>query len=143
MESESDKVLQGSVLHENSYPRLNKKEILIDDAFKLDAIDSEYVREIKLSSKMEKSDTMQMLFYLYQLYLRGIKKKGLISYTKEKKTVEVLLTEENMNKVQKAIAEVYQIIDRETPPALKKLPYCKSCAYYPFCFSREDDDDDA
>lgn len=84
-----------------------------------------------------------MLFYLYQLYLRGIKKKGLISYTKERKTVEVLLTEENNRKVQKAIAEVYQIIDRNTPPPLMKLRYCKSCAYYPFCFSREDEDDDA
>lgn len=143
MELESDRVLEGTVLHETSYPRLNKKEILIDGAFKIDAMDGEYVREIKLSSKMEESDTMQMLFYLYQLSLREIKKKGLISYTKEKKTVEVLLTEEHKKKVQKAIAEVYQIIDRDTPPALKKLHYCKSCAYYPFCFSREDDDDDA
>lgn len=143
MESESDRVLEGSILHENSYPRLNKKEILIDGAFKIDAIDGEFVREIKLSSKLEESDKMQMLFYLYQLYLRGIKKKGLISYTKERKTVEVLLTEENNRKVQKAIAEVYQIIDRNTPPPLMKLRYCKSCAYYPFCFSREDEDDDA
>lgn len=143
MELESDRVLEGTVLHESAYPRLNKKEILIDGAFKIDAIDGEHVREIKLSSKMAESDTMQMLFYLYQLSLRGIKKKGLISYTKEKKTVEVLLTEENKRNVQKAIADVYQIIDQDTPPALKKLRYCKSCAYYPFCFSREDDDDDA
>ncbi|WP_445492590.1 Dna2/Cas4 domain-containing protein [Niallia sp. 03133] len=67
----------------------------------------------------------------------------LISYTKEKKTVEVFLTEEKEQAVKKSIAEVYKIIDRETPPPLKKLRYCKSCAYYNFCFSREDDDDDA
>jgi len=143
MESESDRVLEGAILHETSYPRLNKKEILIDGAFKIDAIDGEYVREIKLSSKMQESDKMQMLFYLYQLFLRGMKKKGLISYTKEKKTVEVLLTEENKRNIQRAIAGAYQIIDRGTPPPLKKLRYCKSCAYYPFCFSREDDDYDA
>ncbi|WP_445492469.1 Dna2/Cas4 domain-containing protein [Niallia sp. 03133] len=76
MESESDRVLQGSILHESSYPRLDKKEILIDGAFKIDAIDGEFVREIKLSSKMVESDTMQMLFYLYQLFLRGINKKN-------------------------------------------------------------------
>ncbi|MFT8320261.1 MAG: CRISPR-associated protein Cas4 [Bacillus sp. (in: firmicutes)] len=142
MENESDRVIQGAVLHESSYSRLKNKEILIDGAFKIDAIDGDYVREIKISSKMKESDEMQMLFYLYQLSLRGIEKKGLISYTKEKKTIEVILTEEKVTKVKKAIAEVYKIIEREKPPVLKKLRYCKSCAYYNFCFSREDDDDD-
>lgn len=143
MELESDRVLEGTVLHDSAYARLTKKEILIDNAFKIDAIDGDYVREVKLSSKMKESDKMQMLFYLYQLSLRGIKKKGLISYTKEKKTIEVFLTEEEIAKVKKAIADVYSVVESATAPSLKKLPYCKSCAYYPFCFSREDDDDDA
>lgn len=143
MENESDRVIQGKVLHESSYPRLEKKEILVDDAFKIDAFDGDYVREIKLSSKMEKSDIMQMLFYLYQLSIRGIFKKGLISYTKEKKTVEVILTEEKKQEVKKAIAEVYNIIGKSSPPAVIKLPYCKTCAYFGFCYVREDDEDDA
>lgn len=143
MENESDQVIQGKVLHETSYPRLEKKEILIDGAFKIDAIDGDYVREIKLSSKMEKSDNMQMLFYLYQLALRGIKKKGLISYTKEKKTVEIILTEEKEQEIKKAIADVYTILEKRSPPAVIKHPYCKSCAYYGFCYAREDDEDDS
>jgi CRISPR-associated exonuclease Cas4 len=143
MENESDRVLQGSVLHDTAYPRLEKKEIFIDDAFKIDLIDGEYVREIKLSSKMMESDKLQLLFYLYQLSLRGIVKKGLISYTKEKKTVEVILTKENENKIKKAIAGVYQIIDRPSPPPVNKVPYCKSCAYYEFCFAGEVEEDDA
>ncbi|MGM9987594.1 MAG: CRISPR-associated protein Cas4 [Bacillaceae bacterium] len=143
MEDESDRILQGKVLHESSYPRLKDKEILIDNSFKLDAIDGEYVREVKLSSKMIKADTMQMLYYLYQLSLRGVNKKGLISYTKEKKTVEVELTDKRKKEVQKAILEVFQIIDRLSPPAVKKVPYCKSCAYFGFCFAGEGDEDDA
>lgn len=143
MEEESDLVLQGKVLHETAYPRLEKKEILIDDAFKLDAIEGDYIREIKLSSKMMESDKLQMLFYLYQLSLRGIEKKGLISYTKEKRTVEVVLTEENREKVKKTIAEVYKILEQSTPPKLEKKAYCKSCAYYNFCFAAEVDEDDA
>lgn len=143
MELESDRVLEGTVLHDSAYPRLKEKEILIDNAFKIDAIDGDFVREIKLSSKMKESDEMQMLFYLYQLSLRGIKKKGLISYTKEKKTIEVLLSEKNISRIKKAIAEVYKIIEREKAPAIKRVGYCKSCAYFPFCFSREDNDDDA
>lgn len=143
MEDESDRVLQGKVLHESSYPRLKEKEILIDGAFKLDAIDGEYVRETKLSSKMEQSDKMQLLFYLYQLSIRGIKKKGLLSYTKEKKTVEVNLTKEKEKEIKQAIAEVYTIIDSPTPPKVIKLPYCKSCAYFGFCYVQEADEDDA
>ncbi len=143
MEDESDRVLQGKVLHETAYPRLEKKEILIDGAFKLDAFDGDYVREIKLTSKMEKSDTMQMLFYLYQLSLREICKKGLISYTKEKKTVEVVLTKDTEKDIKKAIAGVYEILDKPSPPAVIKLPYCKSCAYFGFCYATEADEDDA
>jgi CRISPR-associated exonuclease Cas4 len=92
---------------------------------------------------MEKSDTIQILFYLYQLKLRGIVKKGLISYTKEKKTAEIILDEENEKKIKKAIAEVYLIIEKPSPPAVIKLPYCKSCAYYGFCYVREAEEDDA
>jgi len=143
LEEESDRVIQGTVLHESAYPRIKEKEILIDDAFKLDAIDGEYIREVKISSKMKESDKLQMLFYLYQLSLRGIEKKGLISYTKEKRTVEVVLTEENRQKVKKAIAEVYNIIKKPSPPSLKKVSYCKSCAYYGFCYAMEVDNNDA
>ena len=46
MEEESDRVLQGKLLHESSYPRLKEKEVLIDGAFKMDAIDGRYVREV-------------------------------------------------------------------------------------------------
>lgn len=142
MEDESDRVLQGKVLHDSSYPRLKNKEVLIDN-FKIDSIDGKYVREVKLSSKMAKSDTLQMLYYLYQLSLRGIEKTGLISYTKEKKTVEVELTEERKKEVQKVMAEIYQIIDEPAPPAAKKVPYCKNCAYFGFCYAGESDEDDA
>ena len=143
MEEESDRVMLGKVLHDTAYPRLEKKEILIDDAFKLDAIDGEYIREVKLSSKMKESDRLQMLFYLYQLSLRGIEKKGLISYTKEKRTEEIVLTEKNRQKVKKAIAEVYNIVEQPSPPVLKKVTYCKSCAYYGFCYAMEVEEDDA
>lgn len=143
MEEEHDRVIQGKLLHENSYPRLKEKETFIDGAFKIDAIDGNYVREVKISSKMKESDKLQMLFYLYQLSLRGIGKKGLISYTKEKRTLEVELTDKNRKKIKKAIAEVYKIIEQPSPPPVKKMPYCKSCSYYEFCFIREVEEDDA
>ncbi|MFT9848915.1 CRISPR-associated protein Cas4 [Aneurinibacillus sp. REN35] len=143
MEQESDRVMEGAILHEQSYGRIETREILIDDAFKIDLIDGDYVREIKLSSRMTNADRLQMLFYLYQLDNRGVKKKGLISYTKERRTEEILLGEEEKQEVAKAIAEVYQVIEKSQPPRLKPLPYCKSCAYYSFCYAGEVQEDDA
>jgi len=140
MEQESDRVLEGKILHENAYNWLSQKEIMIDNAFKLDAIDGDYVREVKISSKLTKADYMQMLFYLYQLDLRGIKKKGLISYTKERKTEEVLLNEVAKKKIKTAIAKACKVLDKPTPPLISNMPYCKKCAYYAFCYASEEEE---
>ncbi|NLC51451.1 MAG: CRISPR-associated protein Cas4 [Firmicutes bacterium] len=137
MEHEHDRVLEGKVLHEYAYRHLEVKEILIDNAFKIDAIDGEHVREVKLSSKMTYADFLQMLFYLYQLDLRGLKKKGLISYTKERKTEEVILDEANKKRVKAAIADAIKVLDESSPPPVIKRTYCKRCAYYAFCHAGE------
>ncbi len=110
MENEHERVIEGKILHERAYPRLEDREILVDDTFKLDALDKEYVREIKISSKMSEADRFQMLYYLYELKKRGITKKGLISYTKERKTEEVELTEKDESVIEKAIKEIYVIL---------------------------------
>lgn len=141
-ETEHDKVIEGTLLHEDSYKR-KKKELMIGDHAKIDVMDHQFVQETKLSSKMQKADELQLLYYLYLLKQRGIEKKGRIAYTKEKKVIEIELNEENEAKIRKAMAEAFKIIENEAAPKLKKLPYCKSCAYYDFCFALEGGDDDA
>lgn len=141
-ETENTRVIEGTILHEKSYKR-EDKELMIGDGAKIDVMDDEYVQETKISSKMQAADELQLLYYLYILKKRGIEKKGRIAYTKERKIIEIQLDEKNEQKIRKVIAEVYNIIDSETAPKLKKLPYCKSCAYYDFCFALEGDDDDA
>lgn len=136
MEKDFDRVVLGQVLHEQAYKYL-PREIMIDNAFKIDAIDGEHVREVKISSKMTKADRLQMLFYLYQLELRGLKKKGLISYTKERRTQEITLDEKGKKDIKKAIAEAYSVLEEVNPPPFVKLSYCKSCAYHNFCFAME------
>ncbi|GCD82222.1 CRISPR-associated protein Cas4 [Parageobacillus thermoglucosidasius] len=139
-EEEHDRVVEGKILHERAYPRLDEREILVDNTFKLDALDGEYIREIKISSKMADADRFQMLYYLYELKKRGIIKKGLISYTKERKTEEVVLTENDEKKIEKAIGEIHQVLQLPSPPPLKKLTYCPKCAYYEFCYVLEGDE---
>lgn len=137
-ETEHDRVFEGTLLHEKSYSRKDK-ELAIGDAV-VDVIDGEYIQETKLSSKMQKADEWQLLYYLYLLKQRGIKKKGKIAYTKEKKIVEVVLTEDKEKELKKKIAGIYRVIESECAPKLKKLSYCKNCAYYDFCFVLEGED---
>ena len=119
MEDQSDRVLQGSTIHEYSYKNKNdKKEKLIDNMIKIDIIDKDKISEVKISSKMEKSDRMQLLYYLYYLDKSGIKKKGTLNYVKERKVREVNLS---------------------YPPKIINLPYCKKCAYYEYCYIKEVD----
>lgn len=142
MENNSDRVLQGKVLHEHSYPRLKTREVLIDDMFRVDIMDKDYIREIKISSKMSKAGYMQIVYYLYYLKKLGIEKKGLINYVKEKKTEEIELTEELEKEIEDALVQIKEILSKDKPPKLKKLPFCKKCAYYNLCFIKEDDLDE-
>lgn len=140
MEEENEKVQDGKMLHERSYKRANKKELYIDEGFKVDALDGEYVREVKLSSKMTKADKYQLLFYLYQLKKRGLNRKGLVSYTKEKRTEEIILTEEYEKELDCIEIKIKDIINQSYAPKLVRKNYCKSCAYYDFCFVSEKED---
>ncbi|MCT6942538.1 MAG: CRISPR-associated protein Cas4 [Metasolibacillus sp.] len=134
-EKEHDRVIEGTILHESSYARKDK-ELSIGDAV-IDVIDGEFVQETKLSSKMQSVDEWQLLYYLYLLKQRGIEKRGKIAYTKEKKIIEVELTDEKEQEVKNKIAQIYKIIEADFAPKLKKLPYCKNCAYYDFCYALE------
>ncbi|WIF95344.1 CRISPR-associated protein Cas4 [Caminicella sporogenes] len=139
MENNSERVLQGKLLHEYSYPRLKIKEVLIDNTFKVDIMSDDYIREIKISSKMAHVDKMQIAYYLYYLKKLGMKKKGIINYTKEKKKEEVELTPELEKEIERALKDIKKITSSDSPPKFKKLPYCKKCAYYGLCFAKEDD----
>ncbi|TCS93597.1 CRISPR-associated protein Cas4 [Hazenella coriacea] len=138
MEHESDLVLQGKILHEQSYKQ-KKKEVNIDDLIQIDLIGQEYVGEVKSSSKMEQADRMQLLYYLYYLKNIGVKRSGKIHYVKEKKVEEVELTEEDEQIINNCLQEIQRVISLPLPPKKTKLPYCRSCSYYSFCFVGEID----
>ena len=65
MEQENDRVMSGKIVHENSYKREKNREILVDNLIRLDIVNKDYVRDIKISSKMESADKMQLYYYLY------------------------------------------------------------------------------
>ena len=139
MENTSERVAQGKVVHENSYERKEKnKEKLIDDMIKIDIVEGEEIREVKISSKMMESDRMQLLYYLYYLKKCGIEKVGTLNYVNEKKVVKVILDEEGEKKIEESLIGIKEILNLEFPPTICKYKYCKSCSYYEYCYIGEE-----
>jgi len=137
MESESDAVLEGKLIHENAYPKAQTREVMIDDLLKIDIIEGDYIKDVKKSSKMRHSDAMQIAYYLFYLKQMGVMKKGTINYVKERKIEKIELTEDLENEIKNALVEINKILDSKRPPQREKLPHCQKCAYYLFCYVEE------
>ena len=137
-EQDSDKVLEGKILHEQSYNRKKSKEVMIDQLIKVDLFDEDYIGEVKSSSKMKKADRAQLLYYLYVLKEYGIHRKGRMHYPKEKKVEEIHLTDKDEEMLDEVLAGIKQVIFEDKPQKAEKLPYCKKCAYYHFCWVGEE-----
>ena len=137
-EHESDLVLQGKVLHEQSYNHKKSKEVMIENLIKIDLYDDDYIGEVKSSSKMQEADEAQLLYYLYILKQYDIIRKGRLHYPKEKKIEEIELTLAKEVELEEILRGIKEIIASNKPPKAKKYPYCGSCAYYQFCWVGEE-----
>ena len=137
MEENSERVADGKILHENSFKNEKSKEVLIDNLIKIDVVSKNSIKEIKSSSKMELSDTMQVYYYLWYLEQMGIYKTGEINYIKEKKKIELKLDDDIRNKIIATIEDVNKVKLLEKSPSIIKSPICSKCAYYNLCFIGE------
>src|SRR5690554_485040 len=138
MEKDNERVSHGKLVHEHSYSSMKNKELLIDNLLKIDIIDKKYIHEVKLSSKLSHPGFMQIIYYLYYLDKKGIKKEGIIHYPKEKITKKVVLTEGYKNEIKEALKSIKMILESPTPPSVINKKVCKKCAYYEFCYSGEE-----
>lgn len=127
----------GRFIGENTYQR-DKKEISLGN-IKIDIMRKENGRlvigEVKKSSKFDKSATMQLAFYLLELKEAGIEARGELMFPKEKKKVQVELTDEMIAQVEKAKKDILKIIYLDKPQVPKKIAFCRNCAYAEFCWS--------
>lgn len=136
LEKSSDKVALGALLHETSYQRLNKREVLIDSLIKIDVLEeSGKILEVKYSNKMIGASRLQVLYYLYYLKRKGF--DGLIGelrFPRQKRKEDVILTEEKEREVKAALQNIAQLIEPSSPPAAEWSGICRPCAYAEFCW---------
>lgn len=127
----------GRFLHEWRYGR-EKKELSFGNV-KLDIVGERdgklFVVEVKKSSKFEKSATMQLLFYLWQLREAGVEATGELRFPEEKRRKPVELNKEAVAELQKTVQEIQQIVASPKPPGAKKNRFCSHCAYREFCWA--------
>ncbi len=134
MESTSDRVLQGKVLEQSSYPSEERKKIMIDNLINIDIVNENEIREVKLSNKISSADRIQLLYYLYFLKRVGVEKKGVLNYPKLRRKEEVILTEDAEREVTQSLKRVQEVLSLKNPPKVERKPYCSKCSYYEFCY---------
>ncbi|WP_368491067.1 CRISPR-associated protein Cas4 [Clostridium sp. BJN0013] len=127
----------GRFIHENTYKR-NKKEISFGN-IKFDVIfrskDKMVIGETKKSSKYKEASKWQLMFYLKTLKDTGIHASGELLYPEERKREEVILDDTSNKKLAEMISDIEYICSLDKPPSVKKIPYCKNCAYREYCFA--------
>lgn len=141
MESNSDLVYEGKLIHETSYPRRSEKYQEIEmDGIKIDYYDpkKKVVHEIKKSDKHEEAHEWQVKYYLFVLEQSGLTEvTGLLEYPRLHKTQEVTLSEPDRATIKESMAEMESIIHNEQCPGKLPKSRCKNCSYYDFCWSQE------
>lgn len=122
MEQNNENVKIGKILDEESYKR-DDKHINIDNVINIDFIRSQgTLHEIKKSKKIEEAGIWQVKYYLYYLRKREVTDiKARIDYPLLKQTVEVVLTDDDIEKIEHMLDNIRDIVSRETAPELKKL----------------------
>lgn len=140
-EHTSDLVLEGKLIHEDSYPQRSEKYEEIElDGIKVDYYDakSKVIHEIKKSNKVEKAHEWQVKYYLYVFEQNGIEGvTGLLEYPVLRKTQPVILSDLDREEIEAMKKDIEKIVSGENCPPLIQKSLCRNCSYFEFCYSKE------
>lgn len=144
MESTSDTVYEGKLIHESSYPQRSEKYEEVEiDGVKVDYFDAKHmvIHEIKKSDKMEQAHEWQLKYYLYVFERNGIEGcTGVLEYPTLRQKSRVELTDVDREMIAEMEQKIVSIIDADECPSLARKRLCKNCSYYDFCYSDEPED---
>ncbi len=135
METENQDVKLGKMLDENSYMRDNK-HIMIDGVINIDFLRGNHVlHEVKKSRSIEEAGIMQVKYYMYYLYKRGITDvNAKIDYPLLKQSISVELEDDDFVTLDKVTHDIVLYAASDDIPELDKNAICKKCAYHDLCF---------
>lgn len=144
MESTSDTVYEGKLIHESSYPQRSERYEEVEiDGVKVDYFDAKrkVIHEIKKSDKVEQAHEWQLKYYICVFERNGIEGcTGILEYPTLRQTSKVELTDEDRKSIAEMVEKISEIIHGEECPPLMKKRLCRNCSYYDFCYSNEPED---
>lgn len=135
MEAENQDVKLGKLLDENSYMRDNK-HVMIDGVINIDFLRGNHVlHEVKKSRSIEEAGIMQVKYYMYYLYKKGITDvNAKIDYPLLKQSISVELEDEDFATLDRVVHDIVLYALSDEIPELDKNVICKKCAYHDLCF---------
>lgn len=135
MEHTSELVGIGKLIDETSYSR-ERKNILIDEMISIDFLkDWKVIHEVKKSRKLDKAAKWQLKYYIWVLRNKGVEiEKGILDYPLLRKREEIYLTGQEENELLEVLEDIESILSIDSAPSTINKSYCKSCAYYEFCY---------
>jgi len=143
MEHTSDTVYEGKLIHETSYPqRAERYQEVEIGGIKIDFYDpvNKVVHEIKKSDKIEEAHEWQLKYYIHVLERNGIEGvTGILEYPVLRKRNIVEFNDDDRNRLMEIERQIEEIVASDTCPNLLHTKVCKSCSYYDFCYSNEED----
>lgn len=149
METTSEIVADGKLLHETSYPQRNEKhtEFTLTASYnginlvgKIDFYDSSrnMIHETKRSNKMERTHEWQAKFYLWLLKLNGIQNAtAKLEYPLIRQTDTLALSEPDIHSLEHILQQISLLKKSEICPPVINSRICKSCSYYELCYIAE------
>ncbi|MQY77604.1 MAG: CRISPR-associated protein Cas4 [Bacteroidetes bacterium] len=142
MESTSDLVSQGKLIHETTYQQRSErfKEIEVKGV-KIDFYDpkNKIIHEIKKSDKRQEAHIWQLKYYIYMLEQEGIEMaSGVLEYPKLRKTEEVYLSDIDRDEIKHILEKIENTIQSDDCPNKLPMTKCRNCSYSDFCWSGED-----
>jgi CRISPR-associated exonuclease Cas4 len=141
MEHTSDRVAEGKLIGETSYPQRAEKYTEIEiGGSKIDFYDAKnrVIHEVKKSDSMEQAHEWQVKYYIWLLKQNGIEGvKGILEYPKLRQTKYIDFTDEDHNYLKQTVQQIEAIIGNESCPPVINARLCKQCSYYEFCYVTE------
>lgn len=136
MNYESDIVAQGRLVNEEHYTRDASKEEFMLAGIKLDRVTADgYIHEVKKSDRAQEAHLWQLKYYLWVLQENGFGKlKGVLEFPRQRKRLDVALSEDDERNMQIKMAAIQNIIALPQPPKAKKIPFCRQCSYRELCW---------
>lgn len=144
MEHNSERVAEGTMLHETAYPsRSAKYQELEVGPVRIDFYDprDRVIHEVKLSDRMEEAHLWQVKYYQWVLEKAGIEGvTALLEYPSIRRTERLeALTAEDRQCLEVMEREIARIVQADVCPPIpqKQKGLCRKCSYFDFCYVGE------